>query len=113
MSIAGYKSYLFRLIVEESDKQVDGLKLLETRHILWTDGTLPDGSSGGSQQVLVLRLADECHQRVEAAIETDEIAGLLLFGALSADRTKKKIESNFFPVRKKLFHILINTLEVG
>jgi len=66
---------------------VDGFQLLEAMDVFRADSALPDSSSGGRQQLLVVRLADELVQRIQTAIFADEVARFLLFGALNSGQT--------------------------
>jgi len=43
---------------------VEGFELLEPMDVVWTDGALPDGASGGHQQLLVVTLTDELIERI-------------------------------------------------
>lgn len=57
--------------VEQCDEVVDRLQLLETMQILRTDSALPDGASGGRQQLFVVGLADQLIQRIKTTVITD------------------------------------------
>lgn len=75
-------SNLLRLF-EQCDEMVECFELLEAMHVLWTDGALPDGSSGGHQQLLVVRLTDELVERIQPAVLAYQVTCLLLLRALT------------------------------
>ena len=58
---------LFRF-VEQRHEMIDSFELVETSHVLRTDGALPDRSGRSHQQLFIVSLTDQLVERVEPAI---------------------------------------------
>lgn len=51
-------------------------------HVLHTDGTLPDGSGGGGQELLVVRLAQQQNQRLQTFVHAHQVTSLFVLCTL-------------------------------
>ena len=65
---------------------VECLELLESMHVLRADGALPDRAGSRHQQLLVVGLADELVERVEAAVLAYQVTCLTLLRTLQRNR---------------------------
>ena len=75
--------------IEQCHEMVERFELLEAMDVLRTDGALPDGSGGGHQQLLVVRLTDELIQRIKSAILAYQVTCLLLLSTLCSTISKQ------------------------
>lgn len=57
-----------------------GVTLLS--HVLHADGALPDGPCGGGQELLVVCLAQQSHQGLQALALTHQVTGTLVLCTL-------------------------------
>lgn len=87
-AIANHESqaHLFRLIIEQRYELLNGLQFLELLHVLLRNRAFPNSPSDGRQQLLIVLLLQQAHQRLEPTELPHQITDFLLLGALEDRR---------------------------